>query len=209
MRYFSYNDFMDCSQKREIKEIKRIEEKIERYEIKNGNKTTIKHKNKIIEILKNQKELRNFLKLFFNLHEIEKIVYCNNIKIKDTKDDYLICKIENKEIFIFIKILKKIDNNISYKMLENSLKIIKKWDLEEKEKNKRYPIVIPIVIYIGKEKWNINKENSNSKLNYITFKENRINFSYNVIKINELNFKELKSEKSEFINEIIKFNNKY
>ena len=39
MRYFSYNDYMDCTENGEIKELEKVEEKIARYELKNGPKT--------------------------------------------------------------------------------------------------------------------------------------------------------------------------
>lgn len=190
MLYFSYNDFMDCTENGEIYKITKVEEKIAKYEIRNVNKVQ-KNKNHIIEILKEKTQLRNFLREIFNFNElgdIENIIYCNNIKpISDQEiDNNITCKVKDKEIYIFIKVIEKIDNNISYKMFENSLNIIKKWNNEEKAENKRYPIVVPIVIYIGKEIWKNNNNRKNNKINYITYEDNRINFSYNMININDL-----------------------
>ena len=210
MLYFSYNDFMDCTENGEIDKVKKVEENVERYEVRNKKESA----NKITEILKQKIELKEFLKEFFyNLEEedIENISYCKNIKIerKKNSNNNIICKINNKEIYIFIKVIKEVDNNISYKMLESSLEIIKEWRTSEIE-NKRYPIVIPIVIYIGRENWkrdNINR--MNEKINYILFKENRINFSYNLISINNLKTKELEKMKSNIANELLNIKNKY
>lgn len=195
MRYFSYNDYMDCTENGEINEIKRVEEKIAKYEFKNGTKTTYNIKNKIIETLKNKNCLKMFMEEFFyfsEIDEIENIVYCNDVKtITDKQNNNIICKIEDKEMFILIKVIDKIDSNITYKMFENSINIIKRWNEEEKIESKRFPIVIPIVIYIGKQKWKPNYCNNYGKINYTTCEKNRINFSYNIIEINnlEINYK--------------------
>ena len=88
MLYFSYNDFADCSENGKIDEITRVEEKIAKYELKNGGKIS-SYPHIFVEILKQKIELKNFLNDFFNILEIEdinKITYCNNIKsISDNK----------------------------------------------------------------------------------------------------------------------------
>ena len=213
MRYFSYNDYMDCTENGEINEIRNVEEKIEKYELKNGEKTTYNTNNKIIKILKNKICLKKFMEEFFNLSEIcsiENIVYYNDIKsITKEQNNSIICKIENKEIFILIKVINDIDTNITYKMFENSMNIIRKWNEEEKMENKRYPIVIPIVIYLGKQEWKLNCCNIYSKINYTQCEKNRINFSYNVINLNDLKLDELNNMKSSISKEFINMKNKY
>ena len=207
MRYFSYNDYMDCTENGEINEIKRVEEKIAKYEFKNGTKTTYNIKNKIIETLKNKNCLKMFMEEFFyfsEIDEIENIVYCNDVKtITDKQNNNIICKIEDKEMFILIKVIDKIDSNITYKMFENSINIIKRWNEEEKIDSKRFPIVIPIVIYIGKQKWKPNYCNNYGKINYTTCEKNRINFSYNIIEINNLEINKLQKMKSNIAQEFI------
>ncbi len=208
MRYFSYNDYMDCTENGEIKEIEKVEEKIAKYELKNGIKTQLNEENRILEILKNKKYLKDFIEEFFNLSEIgglENINYCNNIKsITNKQNDNVICKIANKEIFILTKVISQIDSNITYKMFENSINIIKRWNEEDKMENKRYPIVIPIVIYIGKQKWKHDYCDIYSKINYTQCEKNRINFSYNIIDVNNLEVSKLQCMKSyiakEFVN---------
>ena len=207
MRYFSYNDYMDCTENGEINEIKKVEEKIAKYEFKNGTKTTYNIKNKIIETLKNKNCLKMFMEEFFyfsEIDEIENIVYCNDVKtITDKQNNNIICKIEDKEMFILIKVIDKIDSNITYKMFENSINIIKRWNEEEKIESKRFPIVIPIVIYIGKQKWKPNYCNNYGKINYTTCEKNRINFSYNIIEINNLEINKLQKMKSNIAQEFI------
>ena len=214
MIYFSYNDFIDCIENGEVDKIIKVEEKIGKYEIKNGKRQDNINKNEIIEILNKKLELKIFLKEFLNFYEgkdINNINYCNNIKSTTDKsnNNNLIMKIEDKEIFIFIKVIENIDINISYKILENSLNIIRKWDMKEKAKNKRYPIVIPIVIYTGKEIWKINNNKMYNKINYVKFENNKINFSYNLININDLNVKELRKMESNVAKRFITIKNTY
>ena len=127
MRYFSYNDYMDSTENGEINEIIKVEENIAKYELKNGTKTTYNAKNKFIKMLKNKVYLKKFLEVFLNLSEIggiENIAYYNNIKSITDKPNNIVCKIQNREIFILIKVINNIDTNITYKMFEHSLNII-------------------------------------------------------------------------------------
>lgn len=208
MLYFSYNDFLDCTENGKIPKIERVQEKIARYELKNGTILISNDENQIIKILRDKIQLKTFLKEFLNLTKIgdmENIIYCNQSKTKtDRKDsNNITCKIQDKEMFIFIKVINQIDSNISYKMFEHSLNIIKKWGAENKLKSKRYPIVIPIVIYIGKEKWKENKT-KNNKVQYMSYEKNKINFSYNAISTNNFKSEDLKKMSSEIAKEFIR-----
>ena len=214
MIYFSYNDFLDCTENGELDKAIKVEEKIVKYEVKNGEKKTYNSKNQIIKILKDKKQLKIFLEEFLNISEtsyIENISYCNKIKTSTDKNDTnnIIFKLENKELFIIIKVIEEIDNNISYKMFEHSINIIKRWIKEEKAEQKRYPIVIPIVIYTGSEKWKYIKSINHNKINYITYENNKINFSYNMIDINKIEVSKLEIMKSEIAKELICLKNKY
>lgn len=209
MLYFSYNDFIDCTENGEINAITKLEEEVETYKIKNTPK--IANKNKITEILEDKIQMQKFLKEFLNFYQIidiQNLTYCNNLKeINVKKYNKIIYKIEDKEIFIFIKVIEEIDYNISYNMFEDSLKIIQIWDTEEKKKNKRNPIVVPVVIYLGEKLWENRK--IHNKLNYMTITENRINFSYNIININDIEFEELKKIDCKVANEMLEYKDKY
>lgn len=210
MLYFSYNDFIDCTEKGEINEKTKLEENVEKYELKDSKQEVHQPKNQIVEVLKDKIQMKKFLKEFLNLQTIgdaENLTYYNNIDGITEINEKVIYKIENKEIFIFIKIIDELDYNISYKMFEDSLKIIQEWNLKEKDKNKRNTIVIPIVIYMGKETWKNKK--INNILNYVTIEKNRINFSYNIVNARDLSINELKNMNCEVAKKIIKFKYKY
>lgn len=208
MLYFTYNDFADCTENEELNKIIGVEERIVKYEQKNG-ESIKENKSEIISILRSKTQLAEFLNEFLNLYELENIIYYNNIKssIDNDNQSNLVCKIPNKEIFIFIKETKSIDNNITYKMFEHSINIIKKWNKEEKKINIRYPIVIPIVIYTGKEIWN--EMGKYNRLNYTTIYNNRINFSYNIVNIHDFNNEQLEKMNSKVAKKILEIKKKY
>lgn len=214
MTYFSYNDFVDCTENGEMYEIKKVEENIARYEVKNGISIENKEENEIIKILREKPKLKKFLKDFSDLYgiqSIENISYYNDVKSRLDKEtnSKIVCKVKDKEIFILIKVIENVDSNITYKMFEHSLNIIENWEETEKFENKRYPIVVPIVIYTGKQEWHNNSSKIYKKINYITYEDNRINFSYNIIDINNLKMEELNNMKSEVAKELKKLKNKY
>lgn len=206
MVYFSFNDFVDCEQSGEIYKVRKVGENVVKYE---QISKTGKNENSIIEIIKNKNELKKFLKDFFEIDEeigLNDIVYCNKIKSKIDKinENIVICKIKNKEIFIIVKEISEIDTNIAYKMFEHSTNIIERWNREKENQNTRNPIVIPIVIYTGEKIWKYSNSQLRGKIKYVRFKSNRINFSYNVLNINEICKTDLKYMESEVAKQIIK-----
>lgn len=209
MIYFSYNDFSDCMEKGKIDEIKKVEERISKYELKNGK--NVNTENNIIKILKDKCELKKFLSEFLKMdlrqlgYESD-IRYYNCVKTVSDKEinNSLIAKIKEKEIFIFIKVISQIDTNISYKIFEHTFSIIKRWNEEEREINKRKPIVIPIVIYTGKKRWENFNHTYSKNINYTTWKENSIKFFYNIIQLKDLKVEDLKQKESKVAKEFIK-----
>lgn len=211
MVYFSFNDFVDCEQSGEIYKVRKLGENVVKYE---QISKTGKNENSIIEIIKNKNELKKFLKDFFEIDEaigLNDIVYCNKIKSKIDRinENIVICKIKNKEIFIIIKEISEIDTNITYKMFEHSTNIISRWNKEKENQNTRNPIVIPIVIYTGEKIWKNSNSQVRGKIKYVKFKNNRINFSYNVLNINEMSENDLKYMESEVARKIKELKNKY
>ena len=209
MVYFSFNDFVDCEQSGEIYKVKKLGEDIVKYEQVNGKIKKESIETSIIDIIKNKTELKKFLNDFFEMEQVmglNDIVYCNKIKTKIdiSNENIVICKIKNKEIFIIIKEISEIDTNIAYKMFEHSINIIDRWNKEKETQNIRNPIVIPIVIYTGKKVWKNFNSQIKGKIKYVRFKNNRINFSYNVLNVNEISKEELKNMESEVARKIKK-----
>ena len=68
-------------------------------------------------------------------------------------------KIKDKNIFFLIEHQSKIDYSMPFRLLEYEVAIIRSAIDKSKIKNKSYkiPLVMPIVLYTGKQKWNANK----------------------------------------------------
>ena len=94
-------------------------------------------------------------------------------------------------------------------MFEHSTNIIDRWNKEKETISTRNPIVIPIVIYTGKKIWKNSNSQLRGRINYVRFKNNRINFSYNVLNINEMSENDLKYMESEVARKIKELKNKY
>lgn len=180
MNYFTYNDYIDYSCNEKLIEALKVEEKNIKYEVIEENN----HKEKVIKKLRNKKQLCKLLNYFFNFNtkiKEDSIEEIKNIKL-NTSNDSILIKIKDKGIYIFIEHLIKIDYNMAYKCLNYSIEIIKQWKvLNENPKNKRYPIVIPIIIYTGDKKWNAKKDFKDLRLTYSSFENSRINLAYNII----------------------------
>ena len=180
MYYFSYNDYMDYTNNKKVENIKKInylEEEKENYV--RIDEVLEKEQIKIKESLKNKSKILKFLNSYLKLSDpIEKnnLEDCGNI-IQKEKESFLY-KIKGKEIYIFIKISNKKDNNLIYKIFNLSMKIINYWNNNMMKKSLRYPIVIPIVIYTGNEEWQENYDFSR----YINYENNGIYLHYNLIK---------------------------
>lgn len=127
----------------------------------------------------------------FKEEEIEKYnsSFINNM-FKNQEAD-VVYKIKDKNIFILIEHQTKIDYSMPYRILQYEVAIIKSALDVKKIKNKSYklPLVIPIVLYIGKQKWNANKYLEESQEKLEGFK--RSLSYYNIVDVNDFTEKEL------------------
>lgn len=72
------------------------------------------------------------------------------------------------------------------RILEYIIEIMRMEDtLENKLKSEIYPIVVPIVIYTGVQKWKANTNFANKQYQTLNYKRYKINFEYNLIDIND------------------------
>ena len=215
MRYFSFNDYEDYTNKKGGGNIQKLEDTTAKYKLieaenyvrtnkisKNINNVSNEIKgseddDEVIKILKDKENLRNFLCTSFNIKTnilIEDLKLCTNtIKISDYKDmfyntNFILYKLSNEQKYFYIEHINKIDYNIAYKMFVVSMKIIENWSKEKKLKSK-YPIVFPIVIYSGEEEWDIVKNQNRLKIRYTTYERSSINLAYNIVNIKNIKFK--------------------
>ena len=100
-------------------------------------------------------------------------------------------KYKNKNIFFLIEHQTKIDYSMPYRILEYEIEIMKSAIDIRKVKNKEYklPLVIPIVLYTGKKKWDAKRylEESQETLDGVKMKAE----NYNLVDINDFTKEEL------------------
>ena len=103
----------------------------------------------------------------------------------------IVYKYKDKNIFFLIEHQTKIDYSMPYRILEYEMAIMRSALEIQKIKNKEYklPLVIPIVLYTGKQKWDAKKylEESQEELEGIKIKAG----NYNLVDINDYTKEEL------------------
>lgn len=176
MRYITYNDYVDCTNNNEFCKKMRVEEEITPY-IKGLDRYS-KEKMSIIKLVKNKQIIIKLLNNFFEMPRKLKITDLQfSYELREEKDNIILYKIKEKEMYIFIKLIDKNNYNFCYEIFESSMKIIKRWEEKRYRKDINYPIVIPIIIYIGEERSKL----SNKDFRYVTYKNKNLNLLYNFI----------------------------
>jgi len=151
------------------------------------------HDKLVKSILKDEKELTNFIQQFIN-NEID-ITTDNLIKFTNSyitkkyrsKESDLVYMLKDQDIFFLIEHQSSIDTTMPYRMLNYCIDIINEWCQSKKlEKIKRYPIVVPIVIYTGDRKWTVPQNFKEKQVSICIFENYKINLQYNLVDINKL-----------------------
>ena len=133
------------------------------------------------------KFLNKFLGLNIKADELEKYNSSYIDKKFKNKEADIVYRLKNKNIFLLIEHQTKIDKDMPYRLLDYSNETMR--SAVEDKNYKIRPCVIPIVLYTGKRKWNIE---NNAKANQYLFKEiNVIDGGFNLIDINDFGEEEL------------------
>ena len=131
------------------------------------------------------------IKIKLKAEEIEKYTSSFVSKIFQNREADIVYKYKNKNIFFLIEHQTKIDYSMSYRILEYEIEIMKSAIDIRKVKNKEYklPLVIPIVLYTGKKKWDAKRylEESQETLDGVEIKAG----NYNLVDINDYTKEEL------------------
>ena len=133
------------------------------------------------------KFLNKFLGLNIKAEELEKYNSSYIDKKFKNKEADIVYRLKDQNIFVLIEHQTKIDEDMPYRLLDYSNEIMR--SAVEDKKYKKRPCVIPIVLYTGKRKWNIE---NNTKENKYLFKEIKsIDGDFNLIDINDFSEEEL------------------
>ncbi len=156
------------------------------------------HDRLVKNILKDKEEIIKFINQFItksNYISNENLVkYTNSFITKryKTKGTDLVYKIKNQNIFFLIEHQSQIDNSITYRMLNYCIDIMNEWKKSQKTVTiKKYPVIIPIVIYTGDKKWKIPVNLKEKQIATSIFENYKIDFRYNLIDTNKLTDKGL------------------
>lgn len=211
LKFFTYNDYIDYNQNLQKRQNlnKLFREEPNEFEL-----SDIKEKIKTIieRIIDDKKENIILINEFFNLNIKLDNYQC--IKLKEQQKNVKLYKERYNEKYFLFNYQTNQDNQIIYKMLNLCIEIIENWKYRNKNKENSYPIIFPIIIYLGDEKWNIKNE---KKLKFTEFTSNGIYLSYNIIDFNKIskenlikkqsilsNIMAIKDKDKQEINQIIK-----
>ena len=198
MKEFNYQDYLKYQKLKseEIGILLQICEAEEKYQVHNPHdkifKIVLEEKKEIVGLL------NRMLKLEREITEEEIEIYNNeyiNYMFQGRESD-IVYKLKEQEIYFLIEHQSKIDYNMPKRILEYEVGIINKAIVGKKmtKKEHRLPIVIPIVIYTGKRKWDVEKyiEECQEKLT----KSEQVKIGqYYVLDVNDYTKEELEKDK--------------
>ena len=167
----------------------------------NYNKVNNEHDKVFRTILSDKKEAVIFINkaLDLNLKESEIEKYKENYITENliNKETDIVYKIKNKNVFILIEHQTKIDYSMPFRIMEYQFKIIQSAVDINKLKLKEYkiPIVIPIVLYTGRKKWNVKEYIKDAQESFKQYNGEELG-RYKLVDVNNFTEEELLKEKT-------------
>mgnify|MGYP004505225059 FL=1 len=208
MKIFTYKNYIECIHKLRLNAVLRVAEEGETYnlEVKTQEKNKDKKHDKLVKtILKNPEEMAKIINEFLEPSvEVkgENLVKYTNSYITQkykSKEADIVYKLKNEEVFFLVEHQSTIDKKMPYRILNYCVDIMQEWVKSKKLKRQtKYPIVVPIIIYTGIEKWKIPKNFKDVQISNQVFGDFKIDLYYNLIEINKLSKKYLIDQQSLF-----------
>ena len=203
MNIFTYYDYIKCIHNINLKNVERLAEESEEYrliptkdkKIQLNEKTKDKPHDKLIKnILKDKKELANLVNQFLKPRQILKSEnlqkYTNSYITKKykSKEADIVYKMKDKKMYFLIEHQSTIDYNMPYRILNYCIDIIQEWTKEKRSKKiAKYPIIVPIVIYTGEQRWKVPLNYKEQQIKITTYEKYRIDLAYNLIDVDNYN----------------------
>lgn len=195
MKVFKYNQYIKYIHMLRLNAVLELAEEETEYKLAQKNKENGEkiHDKLVKSILKDENELIKFINQFINndikINSDDLIKFTNSYITKKykAKESDLVYMLKKQEIFFLIEHQSNIDSTMPYRMLNYCIDIINEWCQSKKlKKVKRYPIVVPIVIYTGDRKWTVPKNFKEKQISTCIFENYKINIQYNLVDINQL-----------------------
>lgn len=164
-----------------------------------------KHDKMFRNVLSRKKEMANFLNQFLNLKEkIEKeqIIQCHTDFVTrqyQNRQSDIIYGLKNKPIYFLVEHQSTVKQDMLLRIWEYVGEIMRKESIEQKtylRKDKVYPVVVPIIIYTGVQKWNLPTSLAQNQYQSNPYKKYQINLEYNLINVQDYSFEELLEKNS-------------
>ena len=139
------------------------------------------HDTSIRKILSNKEEVALFINKVLKLSEINQEIKADMLEQYETslitksylnREADIIYKRKDMDVFFLIEHQSRIDYNMPIRIMEYVTGIITNYWYSNKENviHRKYPLVIPIVLYIGKKKWNVEKHISERQVSIPGYK---------------------------------------
>ena len=204
MKIFTYNQYIKSIHTLRLNAVLQLAEEGTKYNLEKK-KQKDPYGEIIKNILKDEKEMakliNGFLESKAKIQSENLIKYTNNHINKKYIDQefHLIYKLKHKETFFLIEHQSIIDYTMQYKILNACINIMQEWTKTRNiKKDGRYPIIVPIIIYTGNEKWKMPKKIKEKQIGDYIFENYKIDLAYNVIEINKISTKFLLQKRSLF-----------
>ena len=214
MNIFTYYDYIKCIHNVNLKNVERLAEESEEYRLipTKDKKLLLNEKSKdkphdklIKNILKDKNELANLVNQFLKPRQILKSEnlekYTNSYITKKykSKEADMVYKMKDQKMYFLIEHQSTIDYNMPYRILNYCIDIIQEWTKGKRNKKiEKYPIIVPIVIYTGGQRWKVPLNYKEQQMKITTYEKYRIDLAYNLIDVNKYNSLELVSKKTMF-----------
>lgn len=208
MKIFTYKNYIECIHKLRLNAVLRVAEEGETYnlEVKTQEKNKDKKHDKLVKtILKKPEEMAKIINEFLEPSvEVkgEKLAKYTNSYITQkykSKEADIVYKLKNEEVFFLVEHQSTIDKKMPYRILNYCVDIMQEWVKSKKLKRQtKYPIVVPIIIYTGIEKWKIPRNFKDVQISNQIFGDFKIDLYYNLIEINKISKKYLIDQQSLF-----------
>lgn len=192
LKTFTYSQYIKCIHTFRLNAVMQLAEETTEYKLEDSQEKYLQGE-LLKYILQSKKEVARLINQFVEPREKIKgedlVSYTSNsylTKKYRAKEVDLIYKLKNKEIFYLLECQSKIDNKIDYRMLNYCLDIMREWTQNKKTKKiTSYPIVVPILIYTGRQKWKTTKELQERPWENYSLIRYKMNLEYNFVDMNK------------------------
>lgn len=205
LKFITRKDYMEYLKKYSENELKEKNQNyiLEKEEIQMHKeklaKIDKKHDKMLKVILGRKREMIDFLNQFLkvkkSIDEDEIEIYATEFITCQYKNKYsdIIYKLEKEPIYFLIEHQSTVDNRMIERIGTYVQEIMRK-----EEKRGLYPIVVPIVIYTGEQRWKAKTNFLDKQYVSEEYDKYRINLCYNLITIQDYTFEELLRNKTLF-----------